>query len=189
MSIVDKCIAWNKERYPRTLDITLSLELLFEELEELETARDAVEELDACGDITFVAIGILWKLGVGEKDLNNFFYGAQLDILNQREIYHHMTYILNFVIQYEHANNFQEMALVSTTLHLVFVSVFNKLRLLGQEKNFYNIVDIICESNNTKSVSKELTDPGVKANISKGIHYVGPEDELKKLLKGSSLSC
>lgn len=182
MSIVDKCVKWNRDRYPRTLNNELAISLLFEELDELDDAVAVIDKLDACGDIVFVAIGILWKLGIHERTLNEFFYQEDLSVKTQQELYQFMGSVMYTIFENDYVDVFGDMVLVSTTVHAVFVTVFNKLRKLGLQHRFYDIVEAICKSNSTKMVV--MTSPELKANIVKGVGYISPTEDLLKILNG-----
>ena len=67
MSITDRVILWNSQRYDQVYDYGLASRLLLEETQELFDAHSVVDKLDAIGDIVFVAIGVLWKLGLSDE--------------------------------------------------------------------------------------------------------------------------
>jgi len=69
-NIIERICLWNNRRYDQEYSNKLTDALLTEELAELRrahVANDTVETLDALVDITYVAIGAMWKLGL-DKD-------------------------------------------------------------------------------------------------------------------------
>ncbi len=182
--IVDKCIEWNKARYDQVLDAELALSLLAEETQELYSATNVVEKLDACGDIVFVAIGVLWKAGMPVSTIKNIVG------LDPSEGCCSITKVTPSVMYNTHAlfNSWaftQEVAPevyeAYVWCHLAICLVISQLSSLDLLDEFGNIVDAICESNNTKEV-KGKTDPSVKANINKGSNYVPPTAALEAII-------
>lgn len=60
---------WNSARYDQQYAHALTIALLQEELDELAGATDAVDKLDALIDLTYVAIGAMWKLGLSPTQI------------------------------------------------------------------------------------------------------------------------
>lgn len=181
-NIVKKCIAWNAARYDRVYDYKLAASLLTEETLELFSATSAVEKLDAIGDIVFVAIGVFWKLGLSERDIEDILcvdnrYLANMDM---REIYLGCDTIQSFVfdnIDETIDGSYPGAAMATYCLLLIALGALNGL---GMQRYFYDVVDAICESNNTKEL-KGKVDPSIKANISKGTGFVPPTARLEAL--------
>lgn len=178
MSIVGKCIAWNKQRYEKEFDYDLSLSLLLEETQELYDAKDVIEVLDAVGDITFVTIGIMWKLGIDEEDIYQIFYSKNLNAFSNHEAFEYYneelsTFLHNYIKTFSH----EERLILNFALCQVFNTCLSTLRGLNMQAPFYNIVDAICESNNTKEI-KGKTASNIKANINKGSNYIAPTNKL-----------
>lgn len=65
--IIARVIAWNGKRYPQVYNHTLTVDLLYEELNELDSALSKVDKLDALIDIIYVSIGAIWKLGLDHQ--------------------------------------------------------------------------------------------------------------------------
>ncbi len=81
-NIVHRCIQWNAARYNREYDSNLAIKLLLEETDELFAADQFVDVLDAVGDITFVAIGVMWKMGIPQQVIEQFFYRYDLNSIS-----------------------------------------------------------------------------------------------------------
>lgn len=171
-TIVDDCIDWNAARYEQVYNKELAYSLLNEELNELRDAQSLVEELDAIGDIVFVAIGVLWKLGCSKEVLNHLFYDKDLRYSNEAELE-------QIIYSFENRLAFKgvEKEGSDKALYAIFGPCFNKLIELNMQEYFYWIVSAICNSNNTKLVVGKV-DPSIKANIDKGPDYISPKKEL-----------
>jgi hypothetical protein len=188
MSIVKKCVAWNAARYNQEFNYTLSNSLLQEEIRELLSAKTEVDVLDAIGDIVFVAIGVLWKLGFREEKLENYFYSRDLRTASKEDINKVMNYILDDIIKTLPSDlpsdlGFNSASCAYLACMSVFVICMNKLDILNLQHCFYTIVDAICNSNNTKVVSVTKTSAAIKANIVKGVKYIPPTEDLLNILK------
>lgn len=180
-TIVDKCIAWNEARYPQVYNKELATSLIREELNELREAQTVVDELDAIGDITFVAIGTLWKLGCSNEVLNKIFYGRDLTTISLPELENH-------VYSIENRLNFSgtDKEGSDKALYAVFGTCFNKLVELDMQQYFYRIVDAICVSNNTKVLAGK-TAPSIKVAIDKGPAFVPPTEALMQIIADAKL--
>ena len=60
---------WNAARYEQELDVTLTHNLLEEEIEEFYDAETALGQLDGLVDVVYVAIGAMWKLGLSPEQI------------------------------------------------------------------------------------------------------------------------
>jgi len=75
IDIIQRVIEWNAARYEQEYDDILTNSLLESEILELDQAdRDGacgniVDQVDALGDIIYVAIGAMWKLGLDEAQI------------------------------------------------------------------------------------------------------------------------
>lgn len=172
---------WNAARYPQEVSPALQRALLLEEIDETIVAIEAyddsvaslVEILDGCGDITFVAIGGLWKHGLTPEriyTLVNHVGFASLPSIrwaNRREEL--LTYL---------------KARRSTYASLPYDMVFNLLVLhvvshampIGTAYAVDEVLGIVCTSNETKTVKRTASD--VKANVDKGQGFVPPTEAL-----------
>ncbi len=184
MNIVQKCIAWNAARYDQVLDVELAISLLTEETEELFSANTNIEVLDALGDITFVAIGVLWKANVPVEVIENILgiddiNTNALTSIDMRKLYIGYSVLSNAAIDL--SNTAEEFVAINAALSAIFGIVLPRLISSGMEASFYDIVNAICDSNNTK-VIKGKTDPSIKANIDKGENFVPPTKALGEIL-------
>lgn len=184
-NIVRKCIAWNEARYDRVYDYNLASKLLIEETLELFQAENDSDRLDAVGDIVFVAIGILWKLGVSPEHIedilgvNNLYFagdGAEIEKINV--VIDNVQSFLFDTLSEDLEAAYPGIALTLYSLFIVALGTLHGMRL---QHRFYDVVDAICESNNTKEL-KGKTDPTVKANLVKGEGFVPPTDALLRIL-------
>ena len=169
MDVIAECINWNAARYDRISNSVLSIALLEEEINELLAAKDIIEVADACGDIVFVAIGALWKLG-----------------FEHEEIYSIISYEMPPLATVSAAKERGiTCAKLNELVYLIYLGlsdyVDKYLAMFCIGHHIGVICEIICKSNNTKSIEGK-TDPSVKANKSKGANYVSPKEDLKKLL-------
>lgn len=184
MNIVEKCIAWNKARYDQVLDIDLAVKLLTEETEELYDANtDLVQALDAIGDITFVAIGVLWKAGMSMEDITVMLDADNKGLVNISTPTLYIGYPIALAIVSETCmeKEWGHFSAMSAACLAIFGIVLPRLINMGMEAAFYDIVEAICDSNNTKVV-KGKTDPSVKANIDKGESFIPPTMALQRIL-------
>ena len=184
LPITERVIAWNAARYDQVFDFDLTVKLLLEETQELYAAKTDIEKLDAIGDIVFVAIGALWKLGLEPKSVFEIFYQQQIDLMSMDEAHAWTLSIQAWAFDnVEHISE-KHGAWPGLTLILfsTFVTALGALHGMGMQDKFYDVVYAICNSNDTKEV-KGKTDPTVKANINKGADYVGPQVELARIIE------
>lgn len=178
--ITDRVAEWNAKRYDRVYNFELARSLLLEEIDELQSAVTVTDKLDAIGDIVFVAIGVLWKMGFDKKQLMEIFY-----LHNIRQITAHDAYAWTLTVEsaafdmidHETEGSYPGLALALTS---VFIIALGSLRGLGLQQAFYDIVHAICDSNDTKVVEGR-TAANVKANIVKGLGYVPPTARLLEI--------
>jgi predicted HAD superfamily Cof-like phosphohydrolase len=69
MNFITRIADWNGERYPQAFDKQLTTTILAEELGELASAKSEVEVLDALVDLTYIAVGGMWKLGLSSEQV------------------------------------------------------------------------------------------------------------------------
>ena len=184
MSIVEKCINWNSTRYEQIYNHALSRELLTEENNELDNAITHIEALDAIGDITFVAIGILWKLGYTKEMIEGVFntklLTATKDELIVAEAIFYAT-LVNSAI----STDIERFMMLKKVTHMIFNICIPELITWNMQSLYFDVVNAICESNNTKEVQGKV-DPSIKANIIKGDGFIPPTKQLMKLYKQSN---
>lgn len=181
-SNITDCIEWNAKRYEQVFDYSLAAQLLCEELEELFCAPSVVEMLDAIGDISFVAIGVMWKLGIDQEDIADWWYGVDLTSLNILELNAHCNTVKGeFACIYNDTlYDPYRFAAFDLATNAVFLTALGTLRGLGMQSSFYDVVDAICESNATKVV-KDKVASNIKANVDKGTTYKPPTEKLKQI--------
>ena len=180
---VQMCIDWNKARYEQTHNLLLSIKLLDEEVKELKAADSKVAILDACGDITFVAVGILWKVGMSDENIKEIMYGTNLTTLDEEEaLLKIATGYVNLVpLLVSEIPNYEDAIGVFYALNSIFFMVLPAIRDLGLQSKFYDVFGAICFSNATKTVHRVT--PDVKANIIKGSNYKAPTEALEAILR------
>ena len=175
----DKCIAWNELRYEQEYDYNLAVKLLLEETNELFASDTIVDVLDAVGDITFVAVGVMWKLGMTNGTIKSYFYDNDLTKVSIEECHN-----LCCLINNQHMEAMENYEGGFPGLHLacysVFITAISALRGIGMQASFYDIFDAICVSNDTKEV-KGKTLSSIKANISKGKGFIPPTAKLQQI--------
>ena len=181
--ITKRAIDWNAVRYDQVFNYELAVKLLLEEIEELHNANLAVEKLDAIGDISFVAIGVFWKLGFSEQQIYDIFYVHDMSKMTLEQAHHWILCIQ--VIAFDILDTDIEGSYPALTLALyaVFMTCLGEIRGLGVQNIYYDVVHAICDSNDTK-VFHELapkTAPNVKANVNKGLSFVPPTAKLIEL--------
>lgn len=180
LDIVQRVIAWNAARFDRVFNYEMACKLLLEETEELYAAQSVVEKMDAVGDIVFVAIGVLWKLQIPEEYIQYIMYKEDLTKLNNVELHYYMNFISASVVDNLDHSQKGAWSGYSLATFSTFVTALGALRGLGMQDYFYDIVEAICNSNDTKEIKK--TDPDKKANINKGEGFVPPSMALSKIL-------
>ena len=175
--ITKRVIDWNAARYDQEYDYELATNLLLEETQELFDAKTAVDKLDAIGDITFVAIGVLWKLGFSERQIYDIFYVHDLTKISPAEAQHWLMNVQSIamdLINHEQPGSWPGLV---HALYSVFNTALSALRGMKCQNIFYDVVHTICDSNDTKEI-KGKTPANVKANIDKGTSYKPPTDAL-----------
>lgn len=191
-TFVERVYAWNQLRYEAKSDELLTTALLAEELEELCQAQDEVEALDAIGDVLFVAIGGLYKLGLPLEATNAMFDQFMLEYRDMpptaQECFlacHFKTrHLLDYDLQFKLMSTFDDVRMVSTITNTIFNIIIPILTGFERYYRLVEIMDAICSSNESKAVPQEKVDPSIKANAGptgKGPNYVPPTADLKKI--------
>lgn len=179
--LIERVILWNMERYSRQYDHSLAEKLLIEELHELYTAEDWVDILDGIGDVTFVAIGVMWKLGIETSDIADLFErmqpGKTLIEYNQASDNY-----IDFISE-KYKFNIMRLLQLKMLSQAMFITGYTMLNRVGMLDKFLDVLEIICNSNDTKVVPKQKVAANVKANTNKGESFVPPTEALIKLLE------
>jgi len=183
MDIVEDCIKWNAARYECKYDRSLAVNLLLEETTELFEASKLVDKLDAIGDITFVAIGVFWKLGITEEIIKGLF--ERLDQISAEQAFYFTLEIRN--LYYESTKHIDDYKMADLfagfdlACYSLFITAIGTLRGLGMQEHFYSICKAICDSNNTKIIRGKV-EAHIKANIDKGENFIPPTKQLKHII-------
>lgn len=181
--VVQRVIEWNAARYEQEWDYELAIKLLLEETQELYDAPTPVEALDAIGDILFVAIGALWKLGMTQEQIEAIVISTNLHKLKLEEAHYENMCVqaslfdIPCCVDQEKTGAWPALTLI---MFSVFITCIGAARSLGVQPYIYEILHIICDSNDTKIVKGKVA-ANVKANIDKGDSYVAPTAALRKL--------
>lgn len=181
-SIVDRVISWNAARFEQEFNYELEISMLAEELEELYEAKTDTDRLDAVGDICFVAIGTLWKLGLHPKTIESMFYQEDMDLATADlpNLIGWSNQCKGFAVDNLDANVPTAYTGFDMAITSIMMVAIPTLKGLGFQEYFYDIVRIICDSNDTKVVKKTASD--TKANIDKGNTFVPPTETLRNLV-------
>lgn len=178
--VTHRVIDWNAARYEQEYDYKLAVKLLLEETEELYEAATIVDKLDAIGDICFVAIGVFWKLGFTYEQIFDMLYVHDLRKVSMLEAHDWQIELQGY--SFDIINHHLEGAWPGFNLavYSLYITALGALRGLGMQAYFYDIIYAICDSNDTKEIKGKVA-ANVKANISKGDNYVGPEAKLMEI--------
>ena len=175
-NIAQKCIEWNAQRFERKYDYAINAKLLIEETSELFDAPDHVEMMDAVGDIAFVAMGLFWKIGFSVEHVHAIMTELDMRTANMAQCHQWTIQVEEWVFEHIDPSIPAVHPGLSLATHCLFITALGVLRGAGLQHEFYNIVDAICDSNNTKAIKK--TSHTEKANINKGDTYVPPTKRL-----------
>jgi hypothetical protein len=174
----DRIIKWNAVRREPVFDLKLCMNMMLEEVEELIFADSPIEALDAVGDIVFVGVGELWKLGFTDIALSGIFYEDDIRGMTIADLYNHTTIIKDYSIYniegIEEDNRFLGVDIVCNA---VFMQAIPSLMSMGMQSAFYDIVHAICDSNDTKDIVRV----GSAVKSSKGPNFKPPTDKLIRL--------
>jgi len=183
--VFDSVSNWNSLRYDRVINTDLLVSMLNEELDEYYEGDSAVDKLDAICDITYVAMGGLWKLEAPEEINEAYFEQTKEmipNILNAGP-YGPMTYIRGYIDSIKYSAEVP----VAFSLHMIIQSCFYEMLENGLSSELaYQALGAVCKSNNTKSIKK--VDPSDKGYGPKGEFYVSPTAELTKILEKSHVN-
>ena len=172
--IFNRVAGWNAKRYEQEYNHDLMITLLKEELQEYIDATTDVDELDAFCDLTYLAMGGLWKMDV-ELDAAKVVGALQaVDATMQNGIVMHPMALLSVVLL--EADFDAEDALYKTLAIVMYMMLYMGLNQSQCEA----AMSIVCDSNDTKPAKKTASD--VKANVDKGSSFVAPEPRLQKLI-------
>lgn len=180
--LIQEVIYWNQQRYAQEFDAILTDNLLIEEIEELYAAEgDPIEIMDAVGDILFVSIGVLWKLGLTEEQIQLLIdpigHLPYFDLTQARHQQMSMEYAALDLVGHI-PGSYPAVNLVASGSFLIACGA---LRGIGMQQHIYKVLTAICVSNASKEVPSEKVDASVKANMNKGKMYTPPTRDLTLL--------
>ena len=175
MLMVFKRVAgWNAARYDQEFNLELTVNLLAEELQEYFDATTPVDELDAVCDLTYLAMGGLWKMGI-ELDAEGAVQAVRVveAVMAHGVIVHPMSLIYPILAEAETDPESAMYKVLGVTQLMMLSMGFNQSQCEGA-------MHIVCDANDTKPAKKTASD--VKANVDKGSSFVAPEPRLQKLI-------
>ena len=180
--VFERVCNWNAQRYAQEYNHELTLALLKEEYKEWCEAKTKVEKLDAVCDITYVAMGALWKLGDGfvyEKVQHAFLH---FEGLLDAEVADPMYLASAFLDDATYVEQEDDIWIY----HILAVAGSQALCMGLNLEQYEEAMNIVCDSNDSKSIKKTASD--VKANDGdKGAYFVAPEPRLTALLESLTL--
>lgn len=182
IEVYERVAKWNAARYDRIYNHELSCKILYEEIQEFfEAECSQVDELDALCDIVYVCFGIIWKFNADDHVLQQAETDAAelvdklLAIPEILPVFHISAMFQ--VLQYDIDMPVPQAALAIIMLAMTQMDVYG-LRTMEQK---LRAVNIVCDSNDTKSIVKAK--PDEKANAgNKGAYFTAPEPRLQGLL-------
>ena len=184
--IYERVSKWNAARYEREHNPTLAHSLLLEEFTEYSTATKDVDKLDGLADVSFVALGILWKLSADEEQnvldhaaSDAFDFVEQLDSMDM-SIYARPL-VRGLIARFDEGTPLSNQSLIVISFSIVVLCMYISYLDFGFEPaDFLAALAVVCDSNDTKPAVKTASD--VKANIDKGDSFVPPEPRLQHIL-------
>lgn len=177
----ERVAKWNSLRYEQEFNSKLQSELATEEYDETVGAVSDVERLDGHIDQIYVAMGGLWKLGLEAAEAYDFLnsatqYGYLVTCdLDYEEI---MQCIGECIDNIEIATGPRQAMAIANIVALNY----RALSLIGYTlEEQLKAAEIVCDSNDSKSVKKTATD--VKANAGdKGALFIDPTPRLQTIV-------
>jgi hypothetical protein len=178
--IFNRVANWNSKRYDRVYNHELSVDLLKEELQEWFDANSLVDQLDALCDLTYIAMGILWKIDVEDETLeyNAEESHAQVARLLTTNTLEPIYLVAAIIAQYENDNEYP----TALAAQMVITLCMTQMSAMGLSPNesLASLI-VVCDSNDSKSIKK--TEAHIKANDGdKGVYFVPPEPKLLQIL-------
>lgn len=169
---VERVIKWNMERYDKIYNEELSERLLFEEALEGIEATSEIDMVDSAGDMLFVAVGVLWKKGLLDKI-------ETIHVLNWA-IREQSLQLVRSLLQREMFRNYVP-GIETAVIMMGLAFKINRKLLHTFGHNSEDVLNIICQSNETKSIPSQKVDPKIKANQDKGSKFVSPKKDIENL--------
>jgi hypothetical protein len=179
-TVFERVSAWNAARYEQEYSNTLAVSLLREEYTEWLHSVVAVDKLDALCDITYVALGIVWKANVHSSMFGVAFHNSLITVnmlVDSFEL--NPAYFIGSLIdalEYE-----ADYPVTQSVANIIALSLAQALSMGLSEEQFTQALLVVCDSNDSKSVKKVASD--IKANAGdKGLGFIPPEPRLLKIL-------
>lgn len=179
-TVFARVAAWNAARYEQEYSNTLAVSLLREEYDEWLHSVTAVDKLDALCDITYVALGIVWKANVHPSMFGVAFSNSLTTVnmlVDSFEL--NPAYFIGSlidVLEYE-----ADYPVAQSTTNIIALSLAQALSMGLSEEQFIEALLVVCDSNDSKSVKKVASD--IKANTGdKGVGFIPPEPRLLEIL-------
>ena len=179
ITICNRVAGWNAARYPRELNFDLAIALLSEEYTELKEAVEPVNALDALCDLTYVALGVLWKCNIPNEEFENDEKEAVKFVQGLVGSHIQPCFLIGAVIDSCELDNDMPIALAMHAIVLLARAQMSTMHLPLEAH--IEALNIVCDANDLKTAT--MTDPSVKANINKGPDFVKPEARLQVLLE------
>ena len=174
---------WNKARYERKYNHELFIDMLYEEFDEYTEAITMVDKLDGLADLYFISIGALWKLGVNpySHSLRRGVISTKLEDFTDQHIEEHFIGIKSQVIKIgymvsEINQATQEIDIKEHISTLSLLIIKEALSIGCTVADFRIVINIVCDSNDTKEVLK-LRD--YDKGTLKGENFISPIKQLK----------
>lgn len=176
--VYERVSNWNAARYDRVYNQDLALGLLREELQEYLDATSDVDRLDALCDITYVAMGCVWKLNADEA-IDDFVANAvgYLNAVLPEALLEPAHILTAYLTALEHDVDWPPHMIC----HICVLLANRQMARMGlQPEHIEAALLAVCNANDTKTIAK--TDSSVKANVDKGSFFKSPEPALQAIL-------
>ena len=181
-NIYNRVAAWNSKRYNRDYNKELTISLLREEYEEWLNASNDVEKLDALCDITYVALGAIWKLNPSEQEHNLaevYSHDLVKNLLDINEFWP-AYFTATLLDTYEYSNS--DYPAINALTHIKSLVMMQALSMGLSFDDWCAALLAVCDSNDSKSAV--ITASHIKANDkNKGMLYFSPTAQLTKILE------
>lgn len=169
---------WNSARYEQEYNHKLTVQLFNEEHIEFLKAENLIDRLDGIGDMTFIAIGAMWKMGIDMEHLRIIHTFTsndnQIFTLNNR-----LKKVNNIGLEVQKVEQLQHMwSRIFYDCNLVFNLNESEFAML-----VHDCLEAVIVSNNTKFISKKKTASNKKANLIKGDAFIPPTKDLISIAK------
>ncbi len=177
----ERVAKWNSLRYAQEFNETLQTNLALEEHDETLEATTDVDRLDGHVDQVYVAMGGLWKIGLEAAEAYSFLEAATVysDMVTSDLEYNEVMYCISECIGQIASTSGPRQAMA---LANIVALNYRAMMLLGYTVGeCFQAADIVCDSNDSKSVKKTATD--VKANAGdKGAFFIDPAPRLQTIV-------